>query len=139
MTPVDKPLTTVFAISAGRAAISTGGKAMKEREIATAERYGILQRIKSIEADLLQIKFAVGVEFDLDGFYDDLDTVIILVKYDIPIASDTYFEDRKTLLISVIEKVKEHGLKRTTDRIEDYGAHFYFVFSIADKEKFYGK
>lgn len=112
---------------------------MREREIATAERYGILQRIKSIEADLLQIKFAVGVEFDLDGFYDDLDTVIILVKYDIPIASDTYFKDRKTLLISVIEKVKEYGLKRTTDRIEDYGAHFYFVFSIADKEKFYGK
>lgn len=111
---------------------------MKDRHIATAERYGILNRIKSIEADLSEIKFVGGVEFDLDGFYDDLDEVIILVRYDIPIASETYFKDRTTLIMSVIEKAKEHGLKRTLDKIEDYGRDFYFVFSIADKEKFYG-
>ena len=111
---------------------------MRDRDIATAERYGILGRIKSIEADLKQITFVEDVEFDLDGFYDNLDTVIILVKYDIPLASETYFKDRRTLLASVVEQAKEHGLKRTIDRIEDYGAHFYFVFEIADKEKFYG-
>lgn len=139
MTPVDKPFTTVFAISAGRAAIRTGGKSMKERGIATAERYGILQRIKNIEADLWKIKFVGDVEFDLDGFYDDLNEVIILVRYDIPSGSDTYFKDRATLVLSVIEKAKEHGLKRTPDKIEDYGRHFYLVFEIADKDKFYGK
>lgn len=111
---------------------------MKDRHMKTAAIYGILDRIKSIESDLLGIEYVGGVEFDLDGFYDDFDQVIILVKYDIPIASNTYFTDRKRLLISVIEKAKEHGLKRTEDRIEDYGEHFYFVFSIADKEKFYG-
>lgn len=112
---------------------------MKNKEKDIAESFGIFERIKSIEADLLNVKFVEGVEFDLDGFYDDLNQVIILVKYDIPLSSDTYFEDRKTLLISVIEKAKEHGLKRTIDRIEDYGAHFYFVFSIANKETFYKK
>lgn len=110
---------------------------MKDRYIAIAETYGILHRIKSIEADLFGIKHVGDVEFNLDGFYDDLDEVIILVRYDIPIASDTYFKDRTALIMSVIEKAKEHGLKRTLDKIEDYGRHFYFVFSIADKEKFY--
>lgn len=104
----------------------------------TAERYGVLERIKSIETDISEIEYVSGVEFDLDGFYDDFDQVIILVKYDIPIASDTYFTARIALLSSVIAKAKQHGLKRTEDRIEDYGEHFYFVFSIADKAKFYG-
>lgn len=112
---------------------------MRNKDKDIAESFGIFERIKSIEADLLNIKFVEDVEFDLNGFYDNLDTVIILTKYDIPLSSETYFEDRKTLLISVIEKAKEHGLKRTIDRIEDYGAHFYFVFSIADKETFFNE
>jgi len=110
---------------------------VRDREREIAKNFGILNRIESIESDLLKVKSIEEVEFDLDGFYDNINYVIILVRYDIPTASDTYFTDRAILKMSVIETAKEHGLARTDDRIEDYGAHFYFVFRIADKEKFY--
>ena len=110
---------------------------MREREIKIAEYFGITKSIEKIEADLLQIEFVESVEFDLFGFYDDLNQVIILTRYNIPTHCDTYFTARIALIGSVIKKAKEHGLKRTLDKIEDYGKHFYFVFEIDDKEKFY--
>lgn len=112
---------------------------MRKKEIEIAEQFGILERVKRIEADLLKIKYVEGVEFDLFGFYDNLEQVIVLTKYDVPFASDTYFADRALLKLRVIDTMEEHGLSRTVDSIEDYGAHFYFVFRITDKERFYGK
>ena len=110
---------------------------MREREAKSAESFGILERIKKIEADLLEIDFVEGVEFDLSGFYDNLNQVIILTRYDIPLQSESYFKDRTKLIVSVIDTVVKHGLVKTLDKIEDYGRDFYFVFEIADKEKFY--
>ena len=108
-----------------------------ERE--TAKRFGILERIEALRADLLLCKFIEKVEFDLSGFYDNLNQVIILTKYDIPTSSPTYYPDRHDLIESVLHIAQEHGLSRTGDMIEDYGKHFYFVFYISDKEKFYSK
>ena len=110
---------------------------MKDRVLKTAERFGITKRIESITADLLAIPYVTDVDFDLDGFYDDLNEVIILPRYDIPIQSETYCKDLSNVAMSVIEAAKAHGLARTLDKIEDYGRDLYIVFQIADKAKFY--
>lgn len=112
---------------------------MMNTERETAERFGILERIQTLRADLLLCKFIEKVEFDLSGFYDNLNQVIILTKYDIPPSSPTYYPDRHDLIEAVLHVAKEHGLSRTDDMIEDYGKHFYFVFNISDKETFYSK
>lgn len=105
---------------------------MKERTLNTAKRFGILDRIEKLEADLLKIDRINRVEFDLDGFYDDLNQVIFVTEYDIPVTLDNYFEVRKQLINDVLRVAKENGLNRTEDRIEDYGAHFYFVTSCGN-------
>lgn len=95
---------------------------MREREIRTAERFNIMDNVKKLESELLSIDGLKKVEYDLDGFYDDLNQVIFLTRYDIP------YEDRKQFIEQVLEVAKNNGLTKTEDRIEDYGASFYFVF-----------
>ncbi len=68
-----------------------------------------------------------SVEFDLDGFWDDLNQVIFLTGYDIPF--NTYYSTRRQMIESIVSIAAAHGLTRTVDSIEDYGAHLYFVFS----------
>lgn len=100
---------------------------LNEREQRTADRFGITEKVESFETDLLTIPGVVKVEFDLDGFYDNLHQLIFLPKYDIPVSAPDYFVQRRELLSSVLETAKKHGLTRTGDRIEDYGQHFYIV------------
>lgn len=107
---------------------------MRTKEVQIAERYGILARVQSFEADLLKIKdivsseFDNGVCFDLNGFLDDMRYVIIIPKYDIRASREDYFAARTQLRASVIELAASYDLHRTCDPIEDYGEHFYFVF-----------
>lgn len=105
---------------------------MKDKERKTAERFGILKRIKVLEADLLKIDGVTEVDFDLDGFYDNLQQVIFLAKYKISISDPNYFTKRKWLKTDVVKTAEEHGLKLAGDEIEDYGEHFYFVFQTDD-------
>lgn len=100
---------------------------MRERELRTAKKFNIVDKIEKLEKELLEIEGVTEVDFDLDGFYDDMHQVIFLTKYDIPVASDNYFELRKQLINNVINVANSNGLTRTEDRIEDYGEHFYFV------------
>lgn len=108
---------------------------MRERDIKTAEQFGILERCKAFENDLLQIKDIVpdksddGIPFDLDGFLSDIFQVIIVPKYDIRATRDDYWEARKQLRESVIALAEKYDLYPSGDRIEDYGEHFYFVFT----------
>lgn len=111
---------------------------MMNTERETAERFGILERIEKLRADLLLCKFVEKVEFDLSGFYDNLNQVIVLTKYDIAPGAD-YFMDRYDTIDAVIRTAEQHGLSRTEDLIEDHGTWFYFVFRISDKETFYSK
>lgn len=101
---------------------------MNARHAATAARFGIAEQCAALERDLLEIPGAVKVEFDLDGFYDHLQHVILLVKFDIPAANRNYFRDLAALRQGVIDTAAKHGLTRTPDTIEDYGEHLYFVF-----------
>lgn len=101
---------------------------MRDRDKLTAEKFNIIDKCKKVEKELLQVEGVTEVDFDLDGFYDDMHQVIFLTKYDIPVASENYFELRKQLINDVIRVANNNELTHTEDRIEDYGEHFYFVF-----------
>ena len=107
---------------------------MRARETETAKRFGILERCRAFEKDLLGIEDVVpdksddGIPFDLTGFYDDIRHVIIVPKYAIRADRDDYWEARKRLKRRVIALAKKYDLHRTGDGIEDHGEHFYFVF-----------
>lgn len=100
---------------------------MKDREINIAKEFNIISNVEKLESELLQIKGVTQVEFDLCGFYDNMNQVIFLAKYDIPVNLENYYEQRKQLISDVISVANNNGLIRTEDGIEDYGAHFYFV------------
>lgn len=99
---------------------------MNDRTAATAARFGISEQCAALERDLLTLPGAVGVEFDLDGFYDHMKQVILLVKFDV--AYESYFRDLRALRQGVVDTAGRHGLTRTPDTIENYGEHLYFVF-----------
>ena len=106
---------------------------MKERTLNTAKRFLILDRVKIFERQLLEIDGVAEVDFDLNGFYDGLNQVIFLTKYDIPVALKNYHEVRKQLINDVLKVAKTNGLNRTEDRIEDYGEWLYFVTSCGNR------
>ena len=99
---------------------------MNDRTAATAARFGISEQCAALQRDLLTLPGAVKVEFDLDGFYDHMELVILLVKFDV--AYRNYFRDLRALRQGVIDTAARHGLTRTPDTIENYGEHLYFVF-----------
>ena len=107
---------------------------MRARDSKAAEQFGILERCKAFEEELLKIKDIVpdksddGIPFDLDGFLSDMYYVIIVPRYDIRADRDDYWEARKQLRKSVVALAEKYDLHRTEDCIEDHGEHFYFVF-----------
>ena len=101
---------------------------LKDREKRTAEKYNIMENVEKLQKEFLQIDGITEIDFDLDGFYDNMHQVIVLTKYDIPVTLENYFEVRRELKNNVIKVAKENGLSRTEDAIEDYGTWFYFVF-----------
>ena len=117
---------------------------MRTREIKTAERFGILERCRAFEKDLLAIGDVVpdksddGVPFDLSGLYDDIFQVIIVPKYAIRVDRDDYWEARKRLKRRVIALAEKYDLRRTEDPIEDHGEHFYFVFRCGESGRMPG-
>ena len=101
---------------------------MKNRTLKTATEFNILDKIQKLEKELLCIDRVTEVDFDLDGFYDNIGQVIFLTKYDIPATTENYWHIRQKLLVEIVMVAKDNGLTRTEDSIEDYGTWFYFVF-----------
>lgn len=108
---------------------------MRMRDSKVAEQFGILDRCKALEGDLLKIKdivpdkFDDGIPFDLTGFLSNIHQVIIVPKYDIRADRDDYWEARKQLRENVVALAEKYDLHPSGDSIEDQGEHFYFVFS----------
>ena len=108
---------------------------MRMRDRNVAEQFGILDRCKAFESDLLKIKdivpdkFDDGIPFDLSGFLSNIHQVIIVPKYDIRADRDDYWEARKQLRENVVALAEKYDLHPSGDGIEDQGEHFYFVFS----------
>lgn len=109
---------------------------MRERDRATAERFGILDRCEKFERDLLGINGVVrdnfdnGVGMDLSSLCSGIPYIIIVPKYRVPF--ETYFEDRRKMIQEIIKLATKYGLNRTEDRVEDYGEHLYMVFRCDD-------
>lgn len=97
---------------------------MKDETTRIAERYGITEKCASLERDLLSIDGVTSVEFDLNGFLDDIHQVIVLVGYDFHIVTR-----KLRLAVDVVNTAYLHGLEESGDRIEDYGEHLYLVFN----------
>lgn len=106
---------------------------MRDRDKRTAERFNILTNIKKLERELLNIDGVVSVEYDLDGFWDNINQVIFLTEYDINVTDNDFYDKRRELISEVIHVAADNGLYLTGDRIEDYGQHLYFVFGCNDE------
>lgn len=81
---------------------------MKERELNTAIKFNIVEECKKLETELLQIDRVAEVEFDLDGFYDNMNQVIVLTKYDVPVGMENYFQKRREIIMNVIETARKN-------------------------------
>lgn len=100
---------------------------MKKQGIETARRFGVLDMCAAFETDLLKIPGVSSVEFDLSGFYDNMHELIFLTGYNIDVRRADYFEALHKMRAAIVETAQAHDLTSTGDRIEDYGAHLYFV------------
>jgi len=100
---------------------------MRHREQETARKFGVLKRLEQLQEKLKEIDYVADVGFDLDGFWSNIRQVIILPKYDIPVALPNYFEARHEMLKQILYVASSFGLLPSGDRIEDYGEHFYIV------------
>ena len=66
-----------------------------------------------------------GVEFDLNGFLDDIHQVIVLVGY-----KHNKIGSAWSVAGKIVEKaLLYHDLNDSGDLIEDYGEHLYLVFN----------
>ena len=94
----------------------------------TAEKCGILPLVEKLQSDLMTIEGVEDVDFDLDGFLDNIPYVIFLPKYNLP--TDGFYARRKAMLCEILEIAAKNGLVRTEDSIEDYGQHLYIVTEL---------
>ena len=59
---------------------------VKKKEIDTAARFGLLDRVQALENDLTDIPGTTYIDFDLSGLYDRC-TLWFVVVYDIDVRS----------------------------------------------------
>ena len=101
---------------------------MENKTTLTAKKFNILEKIEKLEKELLSVPNAVKIEFDLDGFYDDIRQVIFVAKYNIPVSTADYFAQKANFRNAIKEVACANGLLPSGDKIEDYGTSYYFVF-----------
>ena len=100
---------------------------LDERQRKTAERFGLTAKIEKLQSDILKIEYVEDVGFDLSGFYDNLNEVIFLIKFNIPVSAENYYKLLLKMIKEILETAHENDLKQTRDRIEDNGEWLYFV------------
>lgn len=101
---------------------------LDHRTTLIAKQCGIMDKITALHNDLSEIHFVTDVEFDLSN-YSEIPQVIFLLKYDIHPARSDYWAARSYVINAAKETADRYWLCPTGDSIEDYGEHFYFVFS----------
>lgn len=92
-----------------------------------AERYGITDKCKALEHALLKIHGATSVEFELNGFLDNIHQVIVLVGYDFH-----QIRELPTFAREVALEAFQHDLKNPEIGLRTT-ASTYTLFSIAAK------
>ena len=99
---------------------------MRERTIKAAEHFGILENLRALENEILNIKSVPEVDFDVDNF-DELHQIIVIPKYDIPVTAERYYSLRQNTLSNILICCARADLWATGDIIEDMGEHWYIV------------
>lgn len=85
------------------------------------------EELSSLEQDILALPGCDKLDIDTHDM-EEIGYIMILPGYEgIPLSDPQYYEKRKQLLNDILRVVKEHGLTRTEDRIEDYGSCWYIV------------
>ena len=98
---------------------------------AQAERFGILDKLQALEADLLTIEGVSDIDFDIDN-YDELYQVVLIPRYDAGPLDESYYVRRLQILGNIMGVCFKNDLHTTYDRIEDYGEHWYIVRDCGD-------
>ncbi|MBO4847275.1 MAG: hypothetical protein J5525_13400 [Lachnospiraceae bacterium] len=97
-----------------------------------ASCFGIKRNIEQLKKKLLEVPYVKDVEFDLQGYLDDIYQVIFITKYDIPMHSDGYTQRRQACKYGALQAAYECGLKPSGDAIENHGGYFYYVLNSKD-------
>ena len=101
-----------------------------------ADAFGLTERIQQLKEKLLNVPFVEDVEFDLNGYLDNMAEVIFLTKYNIPL-HDGYSDRRRDCRLGALKVAYESGLKPSGDRVENHDGWFYYVFDSSSwKPKF---
>ena len=91
-----------------------------------AERYGIFDRIATIEKEMLMIGGVPDVDFDIRD-YNEFPHVITIVHYVLDCSIDEYYQKRKIQLAQILTVLARNDLHNSGDVIEDMGEHWYIV------------
>lgn len=103
---------------------------MNEQNTKIANMYNLTEKIEKLEKDMLSIPHVTDIDFDLNGFLDNMHQVIIIIGYKYSNADmSSYATQIRNLKTNIINTAKKHGLTRTEDTLEDYGTHLYIVFN----------
>ena len=91
-----------------------------------AEQFGILERMRLLESDMLKIDGISDINFDIDNF-KEIHEVILIPRYDAGPLDGQYYARRREQLAKILLECAKHDLHDSGDRIEDYGEHWYIV------------
>ena len=102
-------------------------------QVKIAKEFGLYDRLTALDKELMQIDGVKNIRFDLLSYYD-FPQIIFLANYDLPY-DETHYKKKAEMTNQIIEVSKKYGLKRTGDKIEDYGDDLYFVFWDTQKKE----
>lgn len=101
----------------------------KQTDIA-ANKFGLKANLNKLEQDLMNIKYVTKVDYDLSGYYDNINGPITLVSYDIPnteVTTRNYLAIKKDLKTQVLDVMKNNGVNVELEEFEDNDTYFYIV------------
>lgn len=105
---------------------------LKDSEKEIANKFGITDNLNKLTNDLMNLEYVTNVEYDLDGYYDNMNAPITLVSFDINVKDKEYditnYLSAKTQLIKqILAVMKNNGVNVEVKEFEDNDTYFYIV------------
>jgi len=94
-----------------------------------AEWFGIDKKVSALVDKLNTMPNVESIDFDLNGYLDRIYEVILIITFrETPESKEMgFYKAKDKFLKDVLKKCKSLGLKRTSDRIEEYGDYSYYI------------
>lgn len=101
----------------------------ESKEDDLAIKYNIKDNLDKLTSDLMNIQNVTKVEYDLDGYLDNINAPITLVHYDIAEkeSASEYIDAEKELKEQVLSVMKENGVNVELEEFENNDTYFYIV------------